>query len=96
MYIPTVPMTASNICYLAKQRESALAYSPPPDFPGAGGVGESDFNGQTDWNSISSEGLLAMGMGSKPWTIEDTMMEGEKSAIRYANARLFPESGRLH
>jgi hypothetical protein len=82
-------MTASNIRYLARQRESALAFSPPPDFPGAGGPGEKDFNGQVDWKSVPLAGQLAMGMGSKPWAIKDTMTKGEMSVIRSANEHIF-------
>lgn len=43
MYIPSVPMTSSNLEYVRDQRESFLASRPPPDFPG--GVGESSFRG---------------------------------------------------
>lgn len=43
MYIPSVPMTSSNLEYVRDQRESFLASRPPPDFPG--GVGESSFKG---------------------------------------------------
>lgn len=43
MYIPSVPMTSTNLGYVRDQRESFKARRPPPDFPG--GVGESLFRG---------------------------------------------------
>lgn len=82
-------MTPGNVSYLCRQREAALSYSPPPDFPGAGGPGETGFQGQVDWNSVSSDGLQAMGMGSKPWEIKDNMTEGERIVIESANKQCF-------
>ncbi|QGA17203.1 hypothetical protein EYB26_004873 [Talaromyces marneffei] len=89
MYIPVCPMTSSNVQYLVKQREAALKYSPPPDFPDAGGVGEQGFTGQLDWNTVSAEGLRAMGMGSKPWATSENMSDGEKAVIESANRTCF-------
>lgn len=89
LYIPVCPMTTSNIQYLVKQREAAMKFSPPPDFPDAGGAGEQGFVGKFDWNSLSGEGLQAMGMGSEPWTIEDRMSVGEKRTISVANEICF-------
>ncbi|KAI9375756.1 hypothetical protein BJX61DRAFT_531345 [Aspergillus egyptiacus] len=79
LYIPATPMCDMNVDYLLKQRKAALAYSPPWDFPGAGGPGESGFKGAFDWNSLSPEGKRAMGMG-QPWEITEDMSEGEKRA----------------
>ncbi|KAH7076339.1 hypothetical protein BKA63DRAFT_440688 [Paraphoma chrysanthemicola] len=89
MYIPTCPMTPSNVRYLSRQRETAGAFSPPPDFPGAGGPGELDFQGQLEWGSVSAGGLQAMGMGSVPWQVTESMSEGERSVIEKANERCF-------
>jgi hypothetical protein len=89
MYIPACPMTPSNVRYLSRQREAARAFSPPPDFPGAGGPGELGFQGQLKWGSVSSGGLQAMGMGSVPWQVTEGMSEGERSVIEKANERCF-------
>ncbi|KAI5302478.1 hypothetical protein KEM56_000667 [Ascosphaera pollenicola] len=90
MYIPVTPLGNMNAGYLKRQREAALAYSPPPDFPGAGGPGEAGFNGATSWNAVSKNGLQAMGMGSETWKIQEGMSEGERRAITEANKLLFP------
>ena len=82
-------MTLPNVQYLVKQREAALKYSPPPDFPDAGGVGEQGFTDQLDWNTVSIEGLQAMGMGSKPWNIDMSMSDGEKAVVEAANRKCF-------
>lgn len=82
-------MTSSNIQYLVRQREAALKYSPPPDFPGAGGVGEQGFTGQLDWSSVSVDGLQALGMGSKLWETSENMSDGERTVIEAANQRCF-------
>ncbi|KAF2651396.1 DUF1479 domain protein [Lophiostoma macrostomum CBS 122681] len=89
MYIPTCPMTRSNVQYLHRQGEAAQSYSPPPDFPGAGGPGEASFHGKLDWNTLSGNGLQAMGMGSMPWEIKPNMSDGEKRVIENANKRCF-------
>ena len=89
MYIPACPMTPSNVRYLYRQREAARTFSPPPDFPGAGGPGELGFQGQLEWGSLTSSGLQAMGMGSVPWQTTDNMSEGEKHVIEKANERCF-------
>ena len=90
LYIPACAMTPPNVDFLLKQRQAALAYSPPPDFPGAGGPGEIGFEGAVDWNSINKEGLQAMGMGTKKWEITSAMSEGEKAVVEAANRVCFP------
>ncbi|KAJ5256695.1 hypothetical protein N7478_012799 [Penicillium angulare] len=89
MYIPATPLCDMNIKYLLKQREAALAYSPPWDFPGAGGSGEQGFEGALDWSTLNPEGQRAMGLGDQPWEINDTMSEGEKRAVQSANKICF-------
>ncbi|RAL12733.1 DUF1479 domain-containing protein [Aspergillus homomorphus CBS 101889] len=90
MYIPATPMCHMNVEYLLKQRQAALAYSPPPDFPGAGGAGEAGFEGALDWSDISREGQRAMGLGETPWEVTADMTEGEKAVVRAANEATFP------
>ena len=89
LYIPATPLCDMNIDYLLKQRNAAINLSPPWDFPGAGGPGESGFKGFVDWSSIGLEGQRAMGMGNMPWEITDSMSEGEKEAVRFANRACF-------
>ncbi|KAL4925169.1 uncharacterized protein BDV17DRAFT_284146 [Aspergillus undulatus] len=89
LYIPATPMCDMNVDYLLKQRKAALAYSPPWDFPGAGGSGEIGFKGALDWNSISPEGQRAMGLGEQRWEITDDMTEGERQAVEVANKACF-------
>lgn len=92
LYIPATPMCEMNVDYLLKQRNAALAYSPPWDFPGAGGPGEAGFKGALDWSSVSPEGQRAMGIGNKTWEVTGDMSEGEKEAVRYANKSCFGEA----
>lgn len=89
LYIPATPLCDMNIDYLKKQRQAALDYSPPWDFPGAGGPGERGFKGALQWSSLSADGQRAMGLGNKPWEITDSMTEGEKEAVRSANQACF-------
>ncbi|KGO74350.1 Protein of unknown function DUF1479 [Penicillium italicum] len=89
MYIPATPLCDMNVEYLLKQRQAAQSYSPPWDFPGAGGPGESGFKGAMDWSALSPEGQRAMGLGNIPWEITNTMSEGEKEAVRSANKACF-------
>ncbi|RMZ83537.1 hypothetical protein DV738_g1082, partial [Chaetothyriales sp. CBS 135597] len=89
MYIPACAVTRSNFEFLQKQRLSALRYSPPPDFPGAGGDGELGFNGAFDWNTLSPEGKQAMGLGNMRWEISPNMTEGERKLLQDANKALF-------
>lgn len=89
LYIPATPMCEMNVDYLLKQRDAAQAYSPPWDFPGAGGSGEQGFKGALDWSSVNADGLRAMGMGNKPWEITGDMSEGEKAAVNTANKACF-------
>jgi hypothetical protein len=89
LYIPATPLCEMNVKYLNRQRESAVALSPPPDFPGAGSIGESGFEGSVNWDGISPNGLRAMGMGQNRWSLTDDMTEGEKQAIRAGNMACF-------
>ncbi|KIX10447.1 uncharacterized protein Z518_01530 [Rhinocladiella mackenziei CBS 650.93] len=89
LYIPACAMTRSNVEYLNRQRMSALKYSPPPDFPGAGGDGEAGFNGAVDWGKINDEGKRAMGLGIRWWDLNQDMSEGERKAIQEGNRALF-------
>ncbi|KAK5248694.1 hypothetical protein LTR40_011713, partial [Exophiala xenobiotica] len=75
LYIPACAMTRSNLEFLHRQRMSALRYSPPPDFPGAGGDGEIGFKGAVDWDQVNDEGKRAMGLGKKTWQITPNMTE---------------------
>lgn len=92
LYIPATPMCEMNVDYLLKQRNAALAYSPPWDFPGAGGPGEAGFKGALDWSSVNSDGLRAMGMGAKPWEVTGDMTEGEKEVVEAANKACFGQA----
>ncbi|RVX68092.1 hypothetical protein B0A52_08231 [Exophiala mesophila] len=89
LYIPACAMTKSNLEFLERQRKSALKYSPPPDFPGAGGDGEIGFHGAIDWHQINAQGKRAMGLGNMPWEVQEGMSEGERRVIEEGNRRLF-------
>ncbi|PYI18571.1 DUF1479-domain-containing protein [Aspergillus violaceofuscus CBS 115571] len=89
MYIPATPMCEMNVEYLVKQRQAALSYSPPWDFPGAGGAGEAGFKGALDWETIGPEGRRAMGLGESPWEVTADMSEGEKAVVKAANEICF-------
>jgi hypothetical protein len=89
LYIPACAMTRPNVEYLMRQREAAVAFSPPPDFPGAGGEGELGFKGAVDWNSLPSDGLRAMGLGSQKWGVNGKMSAGETQVIEDANRMCF-------
>jgi hypothetical protein len=89
LYIPACAVTPGNIEYMKKQRTAALAYSPPPDFPGAGGPGESGFTGAVDWNALPEDGLRAMGLGNRMWEITSEMSVGEKTVLEMGNKALF-------
>lgn len=92
MYIPACAMTKSNVNFLKKQRGSANLYSPPPDFPGAGGPGEKDYDGRVDWSSnfIDAAAKRAMGFaGQGEFEILPHMSIGEQSVIRESNRVLF-------
>lgn len=89
LYIPACAITRNNLEFLSRQRMSALRYSPPPDFPGAGGDGEIGFNGAVDWNTLSEDGKRAMGLGSQKWEGLEGMSEGEKIVIEQGNRMLF-------
>ena len=89
LYIPATPLCEMNVQYLLKQRQAAIDYSPPWDFPGAGGPGERGFKGAMEWNKLSLEGQQAMGLGYKPWEISEHMSQGEKEAVQSANKACF-------
>ncbi|KAK5289664.1 hypothetical protein LTR99_001630 [Exophiala xenobiotica] len=89
LYIPACAMTRSNLEFLHRQRMSALRYSPPPDFPGAGGDGEIGFKGAVDWDQVNDEGKRAMGLGKKTWQITPNMTEGERRIVQVGNRVLF-------
>jgi len=92
LYIPACAMTKSNVGFLKKQRESASVWSPPPDFPGAGGDGEKDYQGKVDWSSdfIPPAAKRAMGFpGQGGFEIMPHMSVGEQNIIREGNRALF-------
>ncbi|EXJ72074.1 uncharacterized protein A1O5_04577 [Cladophialophora psammophila CBS 110553] len=89
MYIPACAITRPNIDFLKRQRMSALGYSPPPDFPGAGGDGEIGFSGAVAWDQIRDAGKRAMGLGKKMWDVNPGMSEGERKVIEAGNRALF-------
>ncbi|ETN40882.1 uncharacterized protein HMPREF1541_05162 [Cyphellophora europaea CBS 101466] len=89
LYIPACAITARNIDSLKQQRDAAMKYSPPPDFPGAGGEGEQGFHGATNWDAVASEAQRAMGYGSSKWAVTSGMSEGEQAVIERANRTLF-------
>lgn len=89
LYIPACPMTPPNVEFLMKQRKAAVAYAPPPDFPGAGGEGELGFKGAFDWNSLPTDGLRAMGLGSQKWDVNENMSDGERKVVEDANRMSF-------
>lgn len=89
LYIPACAMTRANVEFLARQRQSALRYSPPPDFPGAGGDGEIGFKDAVDWNQLGPEGKRAMGLGSQVWDVTQGMSEGERKIVEEGNRVLF-------
>jgi len=91
LYIPATPLCEMNVEYLKRQRDSALVLSPPPDFPGAGGVGEQRFSQGVNWNKLSEDGLRAMGMGYKGWPVTEDMTEGEKNVVNKGNATCFSQ-----
>ena len=89
LYIPACAMTPPNVEFIRKQRTAALAYSPPQDFPGAGGPGELGYEGAIDFMVLPEQGLQAMGLGSKGWEKQAYMSEGEMRVIEDANRVLF-------
>ncbi|EER41283.1 DUF1479 domain-containing protein [Histoplasma capsulatum H143] len=89
LYIPAAPLCEMNARYLQKQRQAALTYSPPWDYPNAGGPGEFGFAGAVDWSTLSHDGLQAMGMGDAPWQVQGGMSQGEREAIEIGNKIVF-------
>jgi len=89
LYIPTCAMTPPNVEFIKEQRKAALAYSPPQDFPGAGGPGELGFHGAVNWGDVPEDGLRAMGLGKRRWQTNSRMSEGETRVIENANRVLF-------
>ncbi|KKZ59019.1 hypothetical protein EMCG_00884 [[Emmonsia] crescens] len=92
LYIPATPLCEMNARYLQKQRQAALVYSPPWDFPDSGGLGESGFVGAADWSTLSKDGLQAMGMGAVLWQVQEGMSQGEKEAIEIGNKIVFGDA----
>lgn len=89
LYIPACAITRNNLEFLKKQRMAAVRFSPPPDFPGAGGDGEIGFEGAVDWNKLSASGKQAMGLGSQKWEVNRGMSEGEQRIVEEGNRMLF-------
>ncbi|KAL9112827.1 MAG: hypothetical protein Q9227_002904 [Pyrenula ochraceoflavens] len=93
LYIPACPLTERNAEYLKRQRDAAVEHAPPPDFPGAGGAGEGEFEGRIEWGEVEGrgerEGVRAMGMGERGWEVEEGMEEGERKVVEEANRVLF-------
>lgn len=89
LYIPACAVTRPNLEFLQKQRMSALQYSPPPDFPGAGGDGEIGFNGAVAWEQLSEDGKRAMGLGKQKWYVRPGMSAGEQKVLEHGNRILF-------
>jgi len=90
LYIPACAMTLSNLDFLRRQRLSALRYSPPPDFPAAGGDGELGFQGVVNWErDVNEEGKRAMGLGTRTWEVKEGMSEGERKVVEEGNRMLF-------
>lgn len=89
LYIPACAMTPPNVHFIRQQGQAAMALSPPQDFPGAGGPGELGFQGAVEWNTISAEGLKALGLGNRGWGTTPTMSEGEIKIIENANREIF-------
>ncbi|ORX33692.1 hypothetical protein BD324DRAFT_639175 [Kockovaella imperatae] len=85
MYIPSVPLTLTNLEYLAQQKETFLEGRPGPDFPG--GEGESEFQGRGEESDLKTD-EARRGMGFEPFKIDESMSEGEKLVRRQANAIL--------
>lgn len=90
LYIPATPLCALNAKYARHQRDAFKAGSPPADFPGAGGPGESGFVGGLDWEArLSEQGKRAMGFGGRGWEVTDDMTQGERRAVEIGNSVLF-------
>ena len=95
LYIPACAMTRSNINFLKRQKESASLYSPPPDFPGAGGDGERNYEGKIDWsnNFIDHAAKRAMGFaGYGKFEVLPHMSAGEQRIVNEGNRILFGDS----
>lgn len=91
---PPLPSRYSNLKKKLVQgrEEAASRWSPPPDFPGAGGDGEKDYLGKVDWSSnfIDSAAKRAMGFaGQGGFEIMPHMSAGEQNIVRDANRVLF-------
>ena len=93
LYIPVCPLSLPNVEYLIEQRKAALAYSPPPDFPGSGGEGELGFKGAVDWDVVPTDALRTMGLGPRKWDITSHMAEGVRRVIADANRLCFGQPG---
>ena len=82
-------MTPPNVDFLMRQRTAAVGYLLPPDFPDAGGKFELGFKGTVDWNSLSADGMRAMGFGSWKWDVTEDMAAGEREVVEAANKLCF-------
>ncbi|KAK9345106.1 hypothetical protein V1522DRAFT_382931 [Lipomyces starkeyi] len=90
LYIPAVPMSIPNLQYLVRQRTALKKFSPPPDFPDAGGKGESGFVGRgTEADFTSAEGLRAAGCGSLKWDVTNAQSPAELALLETANEIVF-------
>lgn len=92
LYIPATPLCSANVEYLKKQKGAASEWKVPPDFPGAGVVGEDGLKGLKPWAEVSAEGLQAMGMGKRGFDMAAGMSKGERKAVQEANTELFLSS----
>ncbi|KAK9233909.1 hypothetical protein V1525DRAFT_452986 [Lipomyces kononenkoae] len=75
LYIPAVPMTVPNLQYLVRQRGAFEKLCPPPDFPDAGGNGESEFSGH--------------GLGSRKWNVLSGVSATDRTLLEKANEIVF-------
>ncbi|KAK9246404.1 hypothetical protein V1506DRAFT_535461 [Lipomyces tetrasporus] len=90
LYIPSVPMSMPNLQYLVRQRTAFKQLSPPPDFPDAGGKGESGFDGHgTGADFSSAEGMRAAGCGTLKWDPAFAQSDAELALLEKANKIVF-------
>ena len=84
-YIPSCPVTPKSLDYLASQRSSFLAGTPPNDFPG--GVGESKFVGRGTEEDVAATGGIEAkrAFGLAPFVEREGMSEGQKAVVAHAN-----------
>ncbi|CAE6529377.1 unnamed protein product [Rhizoctonia solani] len=86
MYIPAVPVTATNAAYVARQRDAFLAGMPPSDFTQYPDTGESQFAFKGLPEHIqSSEGQSAMGL--KPFNTSTPSLTFAEKEIQTESVR---------